>query len=178
MKKKLTVELVDLSEIAEESIGLLSGEIERAGVVLSSELAADLPPIAGDRVQLQEVILNLVRNAVDAMSAVEDRPRQLVVRTEMDFDGHVRLSVQDSGTGFDSQTAERLFEEFYTTKHHGMGIGLFVSRSIIESHRGRLLGTPNERHGATFSFSVPYTTQIAVNTDCRSLYLFGPAQAT
>jgi len=174
MKKKLVVESVDLNEIARESIALLSDEIERAGVFLSCELAEDPPPVAGDRVQLQEVILNLIRNAVDAMRSVEDRPRQLTIRTELDFDDHVRLCVRDSGVGFDSETAERLFEEFYTTKHHGMGIGLFISRSILESHRGKLVAAPNEGHGATFSFSVPCATETAMSADCSSPHFFDP----
>ena len=124
-------------------------------MILRSQLADDLPLIAGDRVQLQQVILNLVRNALDAMSTVDDRPRHLVIKTEPDEDDQVRLSVQDAGVGFDPQSMKRLFEAFYTTKNEGMGIGLSVSRSIIESHHGRLWATPNDGPGATFSFSIP-----------------------
>ena len=94
-------------------------------------------------------------NASDAMSGVDDRPRQLAIRTEREEEDRVRLSVQDAGAGFDPRGVERLFEAFYTTKSGGMGIGLSVSRSIIESHRGRLWATPNEGPGATFSFSIP-----------------------
>jgi len=129
-------------------------------VILRSDLAYNLPPVAGDRVQLQQVILNLVRNASDAMSGVEDRPRQLLIRTEPDEGGHVRLSVQDAGVGFDPQVMDRLFDSFYTTKDDGMGIGLSVSRSIIASHRGRLWATPNEGPGATFSFSIPFAPDV------------------
>jgi signal transduction histidine kinase len=125
-------------------------------VVLRSELAEDLPAVTGDRIQLQQVILNLLRNAADAMSDVEDRPRQLLVRTEPESDGAVRLSVRDVGVGIDPNTVDRLFEAFYTTKSAGMGIGLSVSRSIIESHRGRLWATPNDDGpGAIFAFTIP-----------------------
>jgi signal transduction histidine kinase len=127
-------------------------------VILRSELAEDLPPVSGDRVQLQQVILNLLLNAADAMSGVEDRPRQLLVKTgrEVDEGDRVRLAVQDTGIGFEPSCVERLFEAFYTTKRCGMGIGLSVSRSIIESHRGRLGAVPNEGPGATFWFSIPH----------------------
>lgn len=169
-KRSSVAEPVDLNVITRESIGLSADEIERNGVIVCSELADGLPLVNGDAVQLQEVILNLIRNAVDAMEAVEGRPRQLVIRTERGFDNHVRLSVQDSGVGFNPQTAERLFEQFYTTKSGGMGIGLFVSRTIIENHRGSLLAVPNDVHGATFSFSVPCAPQTTTNRDRSSLH--------
>ena len=105
--------------------------------------------------QLQQVIINLLRNGSDAMSGVDDRPRELLFRTEVDESGGVRLSVRDAGTGFESQTVEQLFRAFYTTKADGMGIGLSVSRSIIENHGGRLWATPNDGPGVTFSFSIP-----------------------
>ncbi|MGH9356597.1 MAG: ATP-binding protein, partial [Terriglobia bacterium] len=129
--------------------------LQTSRVILRSEFAGDLPFVTGDRVQLQQVILNLLRNASDAMSAVEDRPRQLLIRTERDEGDRVRLTVQDAGIGFDLHAMDRLFEAFYTTKNDGMGIGLSVSRSIIESHHGRLWATPNNGPGATFSFSIP-----------------------
>src|SRR5205807_3258226 len=102
------------------------------------EFAEDLPPVRGDRIQLQQVMLNLLRNASDAMSAVDDRPRELVIRTERDDGDRVRLSVKDAGVGFPPQASDKLFEAFYTTKTDGMGIGLSISRSIIEAHHGRL----------------------------------------
>ena len=114
-----------------------------------------LPPVKGDRVQLQQVILNLCLNAADAMSSVEDRPRRLVISTEREGEDRVRLSVEDSGVGFEPQSAETLFDPFYTTKRGGMGIGLSVSRSIIEGHRGRLWAAPKSGPGATFVFSIP-----------------------
>ena len=154
-KKDATTESVDLNEATREVIALSLSELQRNRVILRPELADDLPLVTGDRVQLQQVILNLLRNASDAMSGVDDRPRQLLIRTERDEDDRVRLTVQDAGVGFDPQAMDRLFEAFYTTKNDGMGIGLSVSRSIIESHHGRLWAAPNDGPGATFSFSIP-----------------------
>src|SRR6267378_6642016 len=154
-KKEATAESVDLNEATREVIALSLSERQRNQIILRSEFADDLPVVAGDRVQLQQVILNLLRNASDAMSAVVDHPRLVLVKTERDEDDHVRLTVQDSGVGFDPHAADRLFEAFYTTKDHGMGIGLCVSRSIIESHHGRLWAAPNDGPGATFSFAIP-----------------------
>ena len=154
-KKDTTTEPVDLNDATREVITLLRSELQRSRVILQVELSDDLPSVIGDRVQLQQVILNLLRNASDAMSGVDDRPRELVIRTARDEDDRVRLAVRDSGVGFDPQAADRLFDAFYTTKNDGMGIGLSVSRSIIESHHGRLWAEPNDGPGATFSFSIP-----------------------
>jgi PAS domain S-box-containing protein len=154
-KKDSATESVDLNEAAREVIALSLSELQRGRIILRTELLDDLPPVTGDRVQLQQVILNLVRNATDAMSAVGDRPRDLLIRTECDDADRVRLSVQDAGVGFEPQAADRMFQAFYTTKDDGMGIGLSVSRSIIESHHGRLWATSNDGLGATFSFSIP-----------------------
>jgi PAS domain S-box-containing protein len=154
-KKGATIESVDLNEATREVIALSWSELQRGRVILRAELADDLPSVTGDRVQLQQVILNLVRNAADAMSGVDDRPRQLVIRTEGEEGDRVRLTVQDAGVGFEPQDMDRLFEAFYTTKRDGMGIGLSVSRSIIESHHGRLWAAPNDGPGATFAFSIP-----------------------
>jgi signal transduction histidine kinase len=122
--------------------------------VLQAEYAEDLPAITGDQIQLRQVILNLLRNASDAMLAVDDRPRQLLIRTERDGDGRVRVNVRDSGVGLDLESMNKLFDAFYTTKADGMGIGLAVSRSIIDKHHGRLWAEPNDGPGATFSFSI------------------------
>jgi PAS domain S-box-containing protein len=154
-KKDATAESVDLNEAAREVIALSLSELQGSQVILRPELTDDLPRVTGDRVQLQQVILNLLRNASDAMSAVHDRPRELVIRTERDEGDRVRVSVQDAGVGLDSQSVEKLFQAFYTTKEDGMGIGLSVSRSIIESHHGRLWAAPNDGPGVTFSFSIP-----------------------
>jgi len=154
-KKAATTELVDLNEATREVIALSRGELQRSRVVLRLELAEDLPSVAGDRVQLQQVILNLLMNALEAMSDINDRPRHLIVKTQPDEGDRVRLSIQDSGVGFEPKVADKLFKPFYTTKGSGMGIGLSVSRSIIESHHGRLWAVGNDGPGATFAFSIP-----------------------
>jgi len=154
-KKEFTLETVDLNEATLEVIALSAGDLQRNRVLLHSELDKDIPTVVGDRVQLQQVTLNLLRNASDAMAMVEDRPRQILIRTGREGNDHVRLSVRDAGIGVNPQDVERLFEAFYTTKSGGMGIGLSVSRSIIEKHHGRLWVEPNEGPGVTFSFSIP-----------------------
>jgi C4-dicarboxylate-specific signal transduction histidine kinase len=154
-KKGATSESLDLNEATREVVALSVNEFERNNVIVRTELAGELPPVRGDRVQLQQVILNLLLNASDAMSGVDDRPRQLLIRTERAEQDRVRLSVRDTGVGFEPQGVDRLFDAFYTTKSSGMGIGLSVSRSIIESHRGRLWATRNDGPGVTFSFSIP-----------------------
>ncbi len=148
-------EAVDLNEAAREVIALSWAGLQRSQVLLQTQFAEDLPFVAGDRVQLQQVILNLLLNASDAMGEVSDRPRRIEVWTEPHDADQVRLSVRDAGAGFDPQEANRLFDAFYTTKSGGMGIGLSVSRSIIESHHGRLRAEPNDGPGATFSFTLP-----------------------
>jgi PAS domain S-box-containing protein len=160
-KKETASESVDLNEATREVIALSLSELQRARVVLRTEFSEDLPRVIGDRVQLQQVIMNLVRNASDAMSGVEDRPRQLVISTQPEADSLVRLTVRDTGVGFNSKDANRLFEAFYSTKSAGMGIGLSVSRSIVESHRGRLWASTNDGPGATFSFSIPHAGKSA-----------------
>jgi PAS domain S-box-containing protein len=159
-KREFTLESLDLNEAMREVIALLSNDLQRHRVILQSEFADDLPSISGDRIQLQQVILNLLRNASDAMAAVENRPRQLLIRTEREDGDRVRVSVRDTGVGFDPQSLNKLFGAFYTTKSGGMGIGLFVSRSIIERHQGRLWAESNDGvPGATFSFSIPRTAE-------------------
>jgi len=154
-RKETAAEPVDLNEATREIIGLCRSELRGGRVDLRTELAEDLPAVRGDRVQLQQVVLNLLLNAVEAMTEVDDRPRQLVVRTESEGDRWVRLCVRDAGVGIAPDTADRLCEAFYTTKRAGMGLGLSISRSIIESHLGRLWAHPNEDGpGATFGFSL------------------------
>jgi len=154
-KKELSPESMDLNDATREVTSLTLSEMQRNRVILRQELADNLPLITGDRIQLQQVILNLLRNASDAMSAVDDRPRELLVKTELEDRDGIRLSVQDTGVGFKPEVADRLFQAFYTTKSDGMGIGLSISRSIIEAHRGRLWATINNGPGVTFSFSIP-----------------------
>src|SRR5258707_9057059 len=143
-KKDTIAERVHLNDATREVIALSLSELQRDRVILRCELAEDLPLVTGDRVQLQQVILNLLRNGSDAMNTVHDRPRELLIRTKRDEGGRALLSVKDAGIGFDPQSMDKLFQAFYTTKNDGMGIGLSVSRSIIEQHGGRLWATLNE----------------------------------
>jgi PAS domain S-box-containing protein len=160
-KKEWTSEPLDLNEATREVIALSASELRRNRIVIQSELDDDLPTITGDRIQLQQVIVNLLRNASDAMLAVHDRPRELLIRTGQDGGGRVRVTVRDTGVGFDHQSMEKLFDAFYTTKSDGMGIGLSVSRSIVERHHGRLWAELNDGPGATFVFSVPRAPETA-----------------
>jgi PAS domain S-box-containing protein len=177
-KKEVTAESVDLNDAAREVIALCSDDLQRNRVILRREFANDLRPVTGDRIQLQQVILNLLRNASDAMSGVKDRPRELVIRTEKDEADCVRLTVQDTGPGITPQDRERLFDAFYTTKTDGMGMGLSVSRSIIESHSGRLWTAPNDGPGATFSFSIPCAAKSSKSRGSYAPCLFDPVLAT
>ena len=154
-KRDFTLEPLDLNAATREVLALSSSELQSNRVIVRAELADDLPVIAGDRIQLQQVILNLLRNASDAMIAVEDRPRQLLIRTLREGGDRVRVTVRDAGVGIDRQAMDKLFDSFYTTKSGGMGVGLSVSRSIVERHQGRLWAEPNDGPGATFSFSIP-----------------------
>ena len=160
-KKEFTLEPLDLNEATREVIALLLSDLQRNRVVLRCELAENLTPVNGDRVQLQQVLLNLVRNASDAMTGVDDRPRELLIKTDADRDNQVCLSVTDAGIGIRPDSANKLFDAFYTTKKDGMGIGLSVSRSIIEAHHGRLWVTANDGPGATFAFSIPCACETA-----------------
>jgi PAS domain S-box-containing protein len=154
-RKETATESVDLSEATREVIALSLDGLRRNGIVVQADLADNLPPVTGDRIQLQQVILNLLHNATDAMSSIDERPRVLLIRTEMDQGSRIRLSVKDSGSGFAPQDANKMFEAFHTTKTDGMGIGLSISRSIIEAHQGRLWAAQNDGAGSTFSFSIP-----------------------
>jgi len=155
-KKEFTLEPLDLNDATREVITLSLSDLQRNRIVLQSEFADDLPMITGDRIQLQQVMLNLLRNALEAMASVDDRPRHLLIRTERDDGDRVRLTIRDAGPGLDPQSMSKLFDAFYTTKTDGMGIGLSVSRSIIERHHGRLWAEANDGGpGATFSFWIP-----------------------
>jgi len=154
--KKSTTEKarVDLNEAIQEVVGLVQSEIQKNGVTLRMELAADLPQILGNRVQLQQVILNLVMNGIEAMSEITDRSRDLLIRSGKYESDKLLVAVQDSGVGIDWQNLEKLFDAFYTTKSQGMGMGLAISRSIVENHGGRLWAVPNEGPGAIFQFTL------------------------
>jgi PAS domain S-box-containing protein len=160
-------ESVDLNAAVQEVIALSISKIKRDRVVLRVDLTAGLPLVTGNRVQLQQVILNLLQNAIDAMIDVQDRPKQLLIKTERDGDGSVRLSVEDTGVGFAPEAVNKLFDTFYTTKKDGMGVGLSVSRSIIENHSGRLWATSNNGPGATFWLSIPQQTGIRAGARSR-----------
>ena len=155
-KKESATEPLDLNEAMREVIALSSSDLQRKRVIVRQELADNLPLVNGDRVQLQQVILNLLLNAADAMSDIDDRPRDVVVGTKRDEGDRVRVTVRDAGVGFNLENTDKLFEPFYTTKSGGMGIGLSVSRSIVERHHGRLWVERNNGPGATFAFSIPF----------------------
>ncbi len=153
-KTEIRKQRVDMNEAIEEVLALAQGEVRTRRVALRTDLATRLPPVLGDRVQLQQVVLNLVMNGIEAMSSVQDRPRELVIRTEEGEDDQVVVIVQDSGTGVDPKIKDQIFDAFYTTKREGMGMGLSISRSIVRDHGGRLWATTNEGPGATFQFTL------------------------
>jgi two-component system sensor kinase FixL len=146
---------LNINDVITEVIALIRGEIQRNRISLRTKLSTDVPVVLGDRIQLQQVILNLVLNAMEAMSDVSPQPRELSVSSAKDGPNGALVSVRDSGTGLDGTVLDRLFEAFYTTKAHGMGIGLAVSRTIIQAHGGRLWAAPNVPQGAVFHFTLP-----------------------
>jgi PAS domain S-box-containing protein len=150
---------LDINEVAEEVAALLHVEARKHGVLLRTELAPALPPIEGDRVQLQQVILNLLMNGIEASEGVRDRPRDLIIRSQPYVPDSVLVAVQDAGVGLDEDQVSRLFDAFFTTKPGGMGMGLSISRSIVEAHRGRLWASRNAGPGATFQFVLPARAQ-------------------
>jgi C4-dicarboxylate-specific signal transduction histidine kinase len=155
--RSIAFEGIDMNDAVSEVVALSASDQRRNGVAVRTSFANALPPVNGDRVQLQQVINNLLRNAIDSVSVVKDRLRFIEIRTEIGKDGQVRVAVGDNGIGFEPDGASRIFEAFYTTKSDGMGIGLSVCRSIVESHGGRLWSQPNDMY-----FSVPQTsTEVA-----------------
>ncbi|WP_051334671.1 PAS domain S-box protein [Bradyrhizobium sp. Ai1a-2] len=156
LKKTPTIRgSVDVTELIQDTVAVVHGEVLRNGILLRTELARELPPVVGDRVQVQQVLLNLMMNGIDAMKEVTERPRELWIRSHLDESGAVGVAVHDTGVGLDPSNVERLFEAFYTTKSEGMGMGLAICRSIIEAHGGRLGASPNQPCGAVFKFSLP-----------------------
>jgi C4-dicarboxylate-specific signal transduction histidine kinase len=146
---------VEMNELIREVVVLIQAEANKNRVAIRTELAADLPPATGDRIQLQQVIMNLTLNGIEAMSSVDDRPRLLVIQSESKASNEIVVAVSDSGVGIDPRDQKRLFDAFFTTKAQGMGMGLSISHSIIESHGGRLWASTNGDHGATFQFMLP-----------------------
>jgi PAS domain S-box-containing protein len=163
LAKKTSLEKVplDISDVAGETIALVQRDLISHRVSLRTEFAPALPTILGDRVQLQQVIINLMMNGSEAMQAVMDRPRELVIRSRQDEAQQVLLSVTDCGVGISVENADRLFNPFFTTKSSGMGMGLSICRSIVEDHGGRLWATANVPYGATFQFTVPVNADTA-----------------
>jgi C4-dicarboxylate-specific signal transduction histidine kinase len=145
---------LDVNEVIREVLGLVRSELIRGGVTAKTKLTARLPAVLGDRVQLQQVILNLIMNAIDAMIMITDRPRTLLIKSAKDADG-VLIQVQDSGKGLDPEHSDRIFESFFSTKPQGIGIGLSISSSIVEAHGGRLWATPGSAYGAVFQLILP-----------------------
>jgi C4-dicarboxylate-specific signal transduction histidine kinase len=146
---------LDINEVVYEVVALAWGEVHKNGVTLRTDLANDLSPVFGDRVQLQQVVLNLVMNGVEAMSTVGEHLRELVITTQEGDADQIRISVKDSGIGLDPESMERIFDAFYTTKNGGMGMGLSISRSIVQNHGGRLWAVANDGPGTTFQFTLP-----------------------
>jgi signal transduction histidine kinase len=154
-KADLNRDWLDINDIINEVVDLVQSEVRNHQVVLYTELSAALPPVLGDRVQLQQVLLNLLLNGIEAMDAVTDRPRELRISSERPAPDTVLVAVQDSGIGLDAQAMARLFDPFFTTKREGMGMGLSISRSISEAHGGHLRAAPNAGPGATFQLTLP-----------------------
>jgi C4-dicarboxylate-specific signal transduction histidine kinase len=147
-------EELDINEAVEEVLLLMRNQMHKNSVALRLHLGDGLPPVHGDRVQVQQVMMNLILNAIEAMNSVEDRPREIAIKTRANRDDQVCVEVRDSGIGLDPEEARKIFDSFHTTKPGGMGMGLSISRSIVESHAGRLWATPNDGPGATFQFSL------------------------
>lgn len=154
-KSPPSMTLLDVNEFVNDVVGLTESEMSRNSIRLRKDLCADLPRVPGDRIQLQQVLLNLIVNAVEAMHGIEDRDRGLLIATDVFNQTVVRVAVSDNGPGIDPQTADHLFAAFSTTKLEGMGMGLTISRSIIEAHGGRLWTEANAEFGATFQFTLP-----------------------
>jgi C4-dicarboxylate-specific signal transduction histidine kinase len=152
---------LDVNEVVREVFALVRGELISHQVSVRTEFAPALPVILGDRVQLQQVIINLVMNGIEAMQSVTDRPRELVIRSSQDETEQVLVSVTDCGVGISSENAFRLFSAFFTTKASGMGMGLSICRSIMEALGGRLWATANIPHGATFHLTLPLNADTA-----------------
>jgi C4-dicarboxylate-specific signal transduction histidine kinase len=147
-------ELVDVNEVIAEMTVLLRGETTRYSISVRTDLATDLPQVIGDRVQLQQVLLNLMINSIDAMKGM-DGTRELAIKSQRAENENVLVSVTDKGVGLPAQQGDQIFNAFFTTKPHGTGMGLRISRTIIESHGGRLWATAHSGRGATFHFTLP-----------------------
>jgi signal transduction histidine kinase len=161
-------EELDINEAVREVIALTHAEAAKSGVAVRTRLVEGLPSVRGDRVQLQQVILNLIVNALEAMHGVGDGPRELLVGIEEAAAGGVLVAVRDTGPGLEPARAERLFEAFYTTKPGGLGMGLAICRSIVEAHGGHLWAEANESRGAVFRLSVPVEGKMPEDPEVES----------
>jgi two-component system sensor kinase FixL len=162
-KKDAHFEPVDLNQAISEAARLISAEVRKKEIRMELYLAPDLPLVNGSLVQLEQVVLNLIRNAIEAIEAAESGPRNLTLRTFTNQRAELELTVRDSGVGIDPAIASRVLEAFVTTKHDGLGLGLSISRTILESHGGRLWATTNERRGTTFHLTLPTLPRTHVN---------------
>jgi signal transduction histidine kinase len=167
-KSNPKTERVDINGLVEETLLLLGREVSRHRISLRLSLAPKLPAVVGDRVQLQQVILNLVVNAIESMAKISDRPRDLIIRSNNVDPAQVIVAVQDAGTGIDDANASELFKAFYTTKSEGLGMGLSICRSIVEAHDGSLSASSNEGPGATFQFALPAEGSSTLRTNDTS----------
>ena len=155
--QKPTYVALDVNDVIREVIAIIQSALRARGVSIRTDLSATLPAARGDRVQLQQVILNLILNSVDAMTLVSDRPPMLRLESRIDVSGNVLVAVEDTGAGLEARLLDRIFEPLFTTKSHGMGMGLAICKSIVESHGGRIWALPRQPHGITFQFTVPTT---------------------
>lgn len=154
-KQPLSTEWLDMNSVIQELIALLRHEIARRRILLRTDLAANLPRVKADRVQVQQVLLNLIANAMDAARDVKDGPHEITVRSRRQNEEAISVAVEDNGCGLAPGTAEKIFDPFFTTKPHGTGLGLSISRSLVESHRGRLWAEPRPEGGAVLQFTLP-----------------------
>jgi len=154
-KHELELKPIDLNAITSDVLRLVKGETHRRGVEIEKHLADTLPVVRGDEIHLQQVLLNLILNGLEAMSESSESNRRLTMRTTYDGKGNVEVAVEDSGPGIPSDRLSMLFDSFFTTKPHGMGLGLSISRSIVEAHGGRIWAENNFSEGARFRFTLP-----------------------
>ena len=148
-------ERLGMNEVVREVVAITRAEVQKGGTTIRTQMAEDLPLVTGDRVQLHQLVLNLIMNAVEAMTGVQDRRREIVITAGPGDGGDQLVQVRDSGVGLDPEEKDKIFDVFYTTKQTGMGMGLAISRSIVEHHGGRLWAEPNDGPGATFLFTIP-----------------------
>jgi signal transduction histidine kinase len=153
--------LLDMNGLINDVLALTGSQIHKHGILLRTELSSDLQAALGDPVQLQQVMVNLIMNAVEAVSARGEEPREMLLRSQKHGSDQILISVRDSGVGIDPGKLDRIFKPFVTSKPGGMGMGLSISTSIVQAHGGRLWAVPNEDHGATFQFSIPVRNTIA-----------------